>query len=80
MLTTSTAKLKVSSSHRVVKKSVCGEEVVCAIDLKDGDWIFDGLSPVQVSVHCQVMETCRSCRSCRWFRFVSVPFSSLPML
>lgn len=55
---TSTTRLLVTSSHRVVKLSVHGEEQdVFAEDVKSGDWILVGKDPEQVTVQSRVIET-----------------------
>lgn len=56
-LTTPTAKLLVTQSHRIMKMSGRGEEEVLASDVEDGDWILVGKNPEEVRVQFHVRET-----------------------
>lgn len=57
VLKTPTTELLVTSSHRVVKQSDHGEQVVRAGDLQNGDWIIVGKSPEQANVQSRAIET-----------------------
>jgi len=57
VLKTPSTQLRVTNSHRILKKGDYGEKEVRAGDLQNGDWIIVGQRPEQVSVQREFMQT-----------------------